>query len=154
MKKIFLLLLPLLAAASLARAADPYLLGDLPLGSSTAKARSVVGAWTEVAAPEGLRAFTVAGPVRQARDLRLIFQNDALISLSFRTPGDTFAAVRIALAKACGAFAPKEDGHLAYEARRGGKLLQLLRQDDGGAWVVWMAEDKIPPELKRGQQTP
>jgi len=153
-KKILLLLMPMLAAASLALAADPYLLGDLPLGSSMETARAVVGEWVEAAAPEGLRAFTVAGPVRQARDLRLIFKDDELISLSYRTPGGAFTAVRRALAKVCGAFSPKEDGHLAYEARRDGKLLQLLRQDDGGAWVVWMAEDKIPPELKRGKQTP
>lgn len=152
MKKSLLPLL-LLLPALLAWAADPYLLRDLPLGSSAETARNIVGDWTATDAPAGLRAFTVAGPVRQARDLRLIFKDDKLISLSYRTPAKSFADVRRALAGVCDAFVPAADGHLAYEARRDGKRLQLLRQDDGGAWVVWMDEDRIPPELLPNKET-
>ena len=131
----FLLLLLL---SSLAFAADPFLLRDLPLGSTLAHAQSVIPSLARAESPPPLEAWRAAGPVGEARDIRLIFRQGKLISISYATAPSSFARVRQALANVLGPFTPPDDGHWAYEARRGAQRLQVLKRDDGGAWVAWM----------------
>jgi hypothetical protein len=131
----FLLLMLL---APLAFAADPFLLRDLPLGSTVARAQSVVPGLARAESPPPLEAWRAAGPVGEARDIRLVFREGKMISISYATAPGSFARVRQALANMLGPFAPPDDGHWAYEARRGAQRLQVLKRDDGGAWVAWM----------------
>ncbi len=136
MKRVICLLLVL--AASLAYAADPFLLHDLRLGATLIQARTLIPTLAPAEAAAPLQAWRAAGPIGEVRDIRLLFRDGKLVSISFATAAKTFAHVRKALGDLIGPWSPAEDGHWAYEARRGTQRLQVLKRDDDSAWVVWL----------------
>ena len=146
MKHAIVALLLVLLFATSAQAGDPFLLHDLPLGSTLEKAKALISDLQPSESPEGTRVYKAAGPVGQAHDIRLIFVDDRLVSISFRTSPKSFEQARKALADIAGPLTPAEDGRLAYEARQDSRRLQLLRQDDESAWVVHIDLDRIGME--------
>lgn len=145
MKTRLCLGLMLLLAIS-AWAADPYLLHDLPLGSTLEQAQAVVPNLARAELPAPMEAWKSPGPVGEARDVRLLFREGKLVSISFGTSPGSFAKVRAALVDVLGEYEPAEDGRLVYEARRGTKRLQLFKRDDDSAWVVLLDLSQVAPE--------
>jgi hypothetical protein len=137
MRRLVILTLLVLIATT-AYAADPFLLHDLPLGSTLARAQKLIPTLAQAEAPASLEAWRATGPIGEARDIRLIFRAGKLASISFATGPGTVKRVRQALANVLGPFTPAADGHWAYEARRGAQRLQVFRHEDDSTWVVWL----------------
>jgi hypothetical protein len=149
MKRLPLIVFWLALLGQIAWAADAFVLHDLPLGSSLKQAQKRIAGLKKAEAPEGLTVWVAAGIPEKSSDFRLVFNGDKLVSISFKTAPGSIEQARRALQDILGPFTPDEEGHFAYEARAGSRRLQLLKQDDGSAWVVLIDVDALKGHQER-----